>query len=118
MGLTTLLRDSIQARDVINKTMTDATKKHLLSFKHFYFANKALISAGVNINKSREDVLNLANAIVPQVVVMTSYNVWFINLQQIKNTGQATALDLKQFVYAGINLYKVLEEGGIKVDQK
>jgi hypothetical protein len=37
-----------------------------------------------------------------------------VNLQQIKNTGQATAMDIKQFAFAGVNLYKVLAAAGIK----
>ena len=40
-----------------------------------------------------------------------------VNLQQIKNVGQASALDIKQFAYAGVNIYKVLEAAGIKVEK-
>lgn len=32
------------------------------------------------------------------------------NLQQIKNAGKATAADIKQFAYAGIDVYGILAD--------
>jgi len=116
VGLTTLLQYATGARGVINQTMEDATKTPF-EFETLLLANKALISAGVNAKQSREDVLNLANAISATGGGNDEMQRMVVNLQQIKNTGEATALDLKQFAYAGINLYKVLESAGIKIDK-
>ena len=33
-----------------------------------------------------------------------------VNLQQIKNTGKATSLDIKQFAFAGIDIYGLLAD--------
>ena len=32
------------------------------------------------------------------------------NLQQIKNAGKATAMDIRQFAYAGIDVYGILAD--------
>lgn len=108
-GLTTLLRDKAEAQQVINNTMDDATKTPF-AFDGLLAANKALISAGVSAKDARTDVLNLANAIAATGGGDDELQRMVVNLQQIKNTGKATALDIKQFAYAGVNIYKVLAE--------
>lgn len=113
IGLTTLLGDANEAAGVIKNTMEDATKTPF-AFEGLLAANKALISAGLNSKDARKDVLNLSNAIAATGGGDDELNRMVINLQQIKNTGEATALDIKQFAYAGINIYKVLEAAGIQ----
>jgi len=108
-GLETLLRDKAEAQQVINNTMDDATKTPF-AFEGLLAANKALISAGVSAKDARADVLNLANAIAATGGGDNELQRMVVNLQQIKNTGKATALDIKQFAYAGVNIYKVLAE--------
>lgn len=108
-GLTTLLRDKAQAQQVINQTMEDAAKTPF-AFEGLLAANKALISAGVSANDARTDVLNLANAIAATGGGDDELQRMVVNLQQIKNTGKATAADIKQFAFAGVNIYKVLAD--------
>lgn len=108
-GLTTLLKDKAEAQKVINQTMEDATKTPF-AFEGLLAANKALISAGASADRARTDVLNLANAIAATGGGDNELQRMVVNLQQIKNTGKATALDIKQFAYAGINIYKVLAD--------
>lgn len=108
-GLTTLLKDKAEAQQVINNTMEDATKTPF-AFEGLLAANKALISAGVSADGARADVLNLANAIAATGGGDDELQRMVINLQQIKNTGKATAMDIKQFAFAGVNIYKVLAE--------
>lgn len=112
-GLTTLLRNADEAKSVIDNTMTDATKTPF-AFEGLLAANKALIAADETAVGAREAVLNLANAIAATGGGDEELQRMVVNLQQIKNVGFASALDLKQFAYAGINLYKVLDEAGIK----
>lgn len=116
-GLTTLLHNAKEAQDVINNTMMDATKTPF-AFEGLLMANKALISAGIESKKAREDVLNLANAISATGGGDSELERMVVNLQQISNTGKATALDIKQFAFAGVNIYKVLEAAGIKTGEK
>ena len=116
-GLTTLLKDKNEAQAVINQTMEDATKTPF-AFEGLLSANKALISAGVNATDARRDVLNLANAIAATGGGDDELQRMVVNLQQIKNTGKATALDIKQFAYAGVNVYKVLADATGKPIEK
>ena len=113
-GLTTLLKDSASAAQVISNTMEDATKAPF-GFESLLMANKALISAGVSANNARGDVLNLANAIAATGGGDDELQRMVVNLQQISNTGTATAQDIKQFAIAGINIYKVLEQAGVQL---
>lgn len=106
-GLTTLLRDANQAGEVIKNTMQDASRTPF-AFEGLLAANKALISAGVDAKSAREDVLNLANAIAATGGGDAELQRMVVNMQQIKNTGKATALDIKQFAYAGVNIYQAL----------
>lgn len=106
-GLTTMLKDSAASALVIQNTMDDATKTPF-SFESLLDANKALISANVNADQARSTVLDLANAIAATGGGDAELQRMVVNLQQIRNVGKATALDIKQFAYAGINIYEVL----------
>ena len=108
-GLTTLLKDGAEAQEVIANTMRDAMETPF-SFESLLSANKAIISAGVDSEKARVDVLNLANAIAATGGGNDELNRMVVNLQQIKNAGKATAMDIRQFAYAGVNIYKVLSD--------
>lgn len=107
IGLTTLLKDSGKAAEVVKNTMDDATKTPF-AFEGLLQANRALISAGVNAESARNTVLDLGNAIAASGGGDVELQRMVVNLQQIKNTGKATAADIKQFGIAGINIYEVL----------
>jgi len=113
VGLTTLLKDSAGAQQVIQQTMQDAATTPF-SFESLLMSNKALISAGVNADKARTDVINLANAIAATGGTDVELQRMVVNLQQIANAGEATTMDIKQFAFAGVNLYKALEAAGIQ----
>jgi tape measure domain-containing protein len=106
-GLTTLLGDSAQAAQVVKNTMEDATRTPF-SFEGLLGANQQLIGAGVNAGKAREDVLNLANAVAAAGKGNAEFERMTQNLAQIRTTGKSTAMDIKQFGTAGINIYEVL----------
>jgi tape measure domain-containing protein len=109
IGLGTLLKNNEEAAKVIQDTMNDATKTPF-AFEGLLQANKALISAGSSAKEARRTVLDLANAISATGGGDVELQRMVVNLQQIKNTGKATALDIKQFAYAGINIYKILAD--------
>jgi tape measure domain-containing protein len=112
VGLTTLLKDSAEAQQVIQQTMQDAMATPF-GFETLLSANRALISTGMNSKVAREDVLNLANAVAASGGGNDELQRMVVNLQQIRNEGTATAMDLRQFSYAGINLYAALDAAGM-----
>ena len=117
VGLGTLLKDTEAAGKVIENTMEDATKTPF-AFEGLLAANKALIGAGETAEKSRVNVLNLANAIAATGGGDDELNRMVVNLQQIKNVGEATAMDIKQFAMAGVNIYQVLADATGKPIEK
>lgn len=70
--------------------------------------NQALISTGLNAKDAREDTMNLVNAISATGGGNDELTRMALNMQQIKTVGKATAQDIKQFGYAGINIYEIL----------
>jgi tape measure domain-containing protein len=70
--------------------------------------NRALISSGLNAKDAREDTMNLANAISATGGGNDELMRMAINMQQIKSLGKASTMDIKQFGYAGINIYALL----------
>jgi tape measure domain-containing protein len=108
-GLTTLLKDANSAKQVIQNTMQDAQTTPF-AFEGLLAANKALIAAKVSAGEARTTVLDLGNAIAATGGGDVELQRMVVNLQQIKNTGKATALDIRQFAYAGINIYQLLAD--------
>lgn len=108
-GLTTLLGDSASAQSVVTNTMKDAAATPF-EFQGLLAANKTLIGAGMSAERARVDVLNLANAIAATGGGDSELQRMVVNMQQISNSGKAMAVDIKQFAYAGINIYKLLAD--------
>jgi tape measure domain-containing protein len=108
-GLTTLLGDAAAATKVVKDTMEDATKTPF-EFEGLLSANQQLIASGVNADKARADVMNLANAVAASGKGNDEFQRMSANLAQISTVGKATAMDIKQFGIAGINVYKVLAD--------
>jgi tape measure domain-containing protein len=108
-GLTTLLGDAAKATQVVKNTMEDATKTPF-EFEGLLSANQQIIASGVNSERAREDVMNLANAVAASGKGNDEFQRMSANLAQISTVGKATAMDIKQFGIAGINIYKVLAD--------
>jgi tape measure domain-containing protein len=80
--------------------------------------NRSLISAGANAKAARTDSMNLANAIVAVGGTSDTLTRMAANMQQIKTVGKATAMDVRQFGIAGINIYALLAKStGKSIDQ-
>lgn len=73
-------------------------------------ANELLISTGVDADSSRKVILALGDAVSATGGGNEELSRMAQNLQQIKNTGKATAADIKQFAYAGIDVYGILAD--------
>lgn len=107
IGLTTLLKDSAAAQQVVANTMEDAARTPF-DFSNLLDLNKMLISAQVPAERARVDVLNLANAVAATGGGNDELSRMAVNLQQIKTVGKATAMDIRQFAMSGINIYQLL----------
>ena len=116
-AFTTLLGDSEKASEVIKSIQEDASKSPF-NTESLVEANQYLISAGVSAEDSREAIMSLGDAIASTGGGSSELSRMAQNLQQIKNTGKATAQDIKQFANAGINIYGLLADStGKSVEQ-
>ncbi len=80
--------------------------------------NRALISSGLNAKDARVDAMNLANAVSAVGGGNDELSRMAANMQQIKTTGKATSVDIKQFGLAGINIYAMLAKStGKSIEQ-
>lgn len=73
-------------------------------------ANQYLLGAGENADYSRKTILALGDAVKATGGGNDELNRMAQNLQQIANVGKASAVDIKQFAFAGINIYQVLAD--------
>lgn len=109
IAYTTLFKSADKARETLKNIQEDA-KKTPFNLKDLVLANQLLISAGESAEGSREVIKNLGNAISATGGGTAELNRLAVNLQQIKALGKATALDIRQFAFAGINIYSMLAE--------
>lgn len=80
--------------------------------------NRSLISAGLNAKAARVDTMNLANAVSAVGGGNDVLTRMAANMQQIKTVGKATAMDIRQFGIAGINIYEMLSRStGKSIEQ-
>ena len=108
-AFTTLMGDAQMAALALDQIRQDAASTPF-DVDSLTQANQALLAAGVSAADARDDVLNLANAIAATGGGSAELSRMAANMQQIKNTGEATAMDIRQFANAGINIYGVLAD--------
>lgn len=77
-------------------------------------ANRALITTGESAERSRRNINALAAAVAATGGSNDVLTRMASNLQQIKNVGKATAMDIRQFAMAGINIYGLLSDASGK----
>ncbi|MFA5768367.1 MAG: tape measure protein [Bacteroidales bacterium] len=117
IAFTTLLKDREKAIAAIKAIEKDA-KETPYNLPDLIKANQLLVSAGVNTEDARTQVKNLGNAIAATGGGTAELNRLAVNLQQIKAVGKAAAIDVKQFAFAGINIYQLLADAtGKNVDE-
>ena len=106
-AFTTLIGDADQAAAAIERIRQDAASTPF-DVDSLTSANQALLATGMDAEKARGDVMNLANAIAATGGGSAELSRMAANMQQIRNTGKATAMDIRQFANAGINIYGIL----------
>ena len=108
-GFTNMLGSAEAAQQVMSQIQEDAAKTPF-DVESLTKANQYLISAGENASYARNTIMALGDAVSATGGGNDELNRMAQNLQQIANTGKATAVDIKQFAYAGINIYQVLAD--------
>lgn len=108
-GFTTLLGDAQKAADLMEQIKSDAAVTPF-DVAGLTQAVQLLVSADINAADARTTILALGDAIAATGGGDDELARMAQNLQQVSNTGKATAVDVKQFAMAGINIYKVLAD--------
>lgn len=106
---TTLTGSAEEADRIISQLQEDASKSPF-DTSSLVQANQFLISAGVNSDDARKTINDLGNAIAATGGGSDELSRMAQNLQQVKNVGKAASIDIKQFAYAGIDIYGLLAE--------
>ena len=109
VGLTNMLGDAQAANEAMAAIQEDAARTPF-SVDSLTQANQLLISAGENAGYSRKVIMALGDAVSAMGGGNAELSRMAANLQQIANVGKASAIDIKQFAYAGINVYQVLAD--------
>ena len=108
-GFTNVLGSAEAAQQVMSQIQEDAAKTPF-DVESLTKANQYLISAGENASYARNTIMALGDAVSATGGGNDELNRMSQNLQQIANTGKATAADIKQFAYAGIDVYGILAD--------
>lgn len=109
VALTNMLGSQTQAVETLEKIKEDAARTPF-DTAGLVKANELLISAGVSAEDSRQTILALGDAVSATGGGNEELSRMSQNLQQIKNAGEATSADIKQFAYAGIDVYGILAD--------
>ena len=111
VAFTNMLGSAEEAASVLEQIKADAASTPL-DTATLVQANQYLISCGVSASDARDTILALGDAVSAAGGGDSSdaLNRMAQNLQQIKNAGSATAADIKQFAYAGIDIYGILAD--------
>jgi tape measure domain-containing protein len=108
-GFTNMLGSAEAAQQVMSQIQEDAARTPF-NVESLTKANQYLISAGENASYARKTIMALGDAVSATGGDNDELNRMAQNLQQIANVGKASAIDIKQFAYAGINIYQVLAD--------
>lgn len=108
-ALTNMLGSASAAENVLEQIKQDAARTPF-DTAGLVKANELLISTGVDADSSRKVILALGDAVSATGGGNEELSRMAQNLQQIKNAGKATAADIKQFAYAGIDVYGILAD--------
>jgi hypothetical protein len=105
--LTNLTGSAEEGNKIFNRLEQDA-KTSTFGVEEIVKVNTMMMATGLSADKAREDMINLGNAVNFAGKGNDEFMRMAANMQQIKNVGKASALDIKQFGFAGINIYGAL----------
>lgn len=108
-ALTNMLGSEAEAVSLLDEIKQDAAKTPF-DTAGLVKANELLISTGIDAESSRRTILALGDAVSATGGGNDELSRMAQNLQQIQNAGKATSADIKQFAYAGIDVYGILAD--------
>lgn len=108
-ALTTALGDEAAAAAAIENIKQDAARTPY-SVDGLVKANSYLIAAGESAGDARDTVMALGDAVAATGGGNAELQNMARNLQQIKNVGKATSMDIRQFQTAGVEVYGLLAD--------
>lgn len=108
-ALTNMLGSEAEAVALLDEIKQDAAKTPF-DPAGLVKANELLISTGIDAESSRRTILALGDAVSATGGGNEELSRMAQNLQQIQNAGKATSADIKQFAYAGIDVYGILAD--------
>lgn len=107
--LTTALGSQLKAETAIADIKRDAANS-VFDTAGLVEANALLMSTGINAEESRAAINALGVAVAASGGGNDVLSRMASNLQQIKNVGKATSMDIRQFAMAGIDIYGLLAD--------
>ena len=108
-GFTNMIGSAQAAQEAMQAIQEDAARTPF-DVASLTQANQLLISAGENAAYSRKVINALGDAVSATGGGNAELSRMAANLQQIANVGKAATIDIKQFAYAGINIYQILAD--------
>ncbi len=115
-GFVTLLGDAQQADEVI-KRITAEAKRTPFELVGLTQATQLLSSVTKDGNKSVDVIMNIGEALAAMGKGQAELDRIIVNLQQVGAIGYASMVDIKQFAYAGIPIFEMLQtETGLAGD--
>ena len=109
VALTTITKDTKETAKIMEQIKQDAAKTPF-DVSGLTQANQLLLSTGLSANETRDVILALGDAVAATGGGDDELQRMAYNLQQVKNLGKATSMDIKQFAMAGIDIYGILAD--------
>lgn len=109
MSLETLLGSAEEASVVMERIKSDASTTPF-DVRSLAKGEQMLISTGLSAEEAEASMLALGDAISATGGDSATMTRMLANLQQIQNAGKATSMDIRQFAYAGIDIYGLLAD--------
>lgn len=109
VAFTNMLGSADKAESALAQIKQDAAKTPF-DTAGLVKANQYLISTGEDAKSARNIIMALGDAVKATGGGNDELSRMAQNLQQVKNAGKATSADIKQFAYAGIDVYGILAD--------
>ena len=109
VGLKTLLGSADEAAQTVERLKKEAARTPF-ELTGLTQATQLLTSVTKDGNKSIDVILDIGEALAAMGKGQTELDRIIVNLQQIAATGKAATIDIKQFAFAGIPIYEMLNE--------
>lgn len=109
IALTTLLGSTNAADEALKRIKKDA-KTTPFELPGLIDMNKRLIAAGLDADRAADNIITLGNAVSAVGGGQAEMDRLISNMQQIKSIGKASAMDIRQFGFAGIPIFDLLSE--------